>query len=412
MISYEGIKAAAKAQGLSIRDFIALAPKNDPFYVGTPGELTKARWFTDLWERFGYRTGIHLRRMHYRIDAESPPIMKPNGRPYENSVKDWQYLCQVSKYARYLDTVSPSAFVDRKNPDPIQHAQYWDAGQPGYSLADFEGWALDLPKFDIHGYTDGNLQPYLLEIWVEKSTMHDVLLPLCRQYGVNLISGEGEMSITSTLSLVRRVEKANRPCRIFYISDFDPTGYGMPISVARKIEFFVRAYDLNLDIRLEPVMLSRDQVISYALPRKPIKPTDLRRGGFEAIHGEGAVELDALEALHPGELARIVRSAILEYHDEEIEAESRKQRRQLAEALEKAHKEAIEDLSEDIAALEQQLADLRSKMTKRLKGIEVDLDEYPLPESEEIDERGGQLFDSTRNYVEQLIRYKERRAGL
>jgi len=41
----------------------------------------------------------------------------------------------------------------------------------------------------------------------------------------------------------------------------------------------------------------------------------LREQRFESTFGAGAVELDALEALHPGLLARIVRDHVSIYHD-------------------------------------------------------------------------------------------------
>jgi hypothetical protein len=49
------------------------------------------------------------------------------------------------------------------------------------------------------------------------------------------------------------------------------------------------------------------------LPRIPIKETEKRSEAFEQRHGEGATELDALEALHPGVLARILEQEIGRY---------------------------------------------------------------------------------------------------
>jgi hypothetical protein len=100
-------------------------------------------------------------------------------------------------------------------------------------------------------------QLYYLEIWVEKTTMNDVLEPLCSRYQVNLtciarrrtwITGADELSITAALDFVKRVapltlparaSEAGRPARIFYVADgstelaevFDPAGRGMPVSV-------------------------------------------------------------------------------------------------------------------------------------------------------------------------------------
>ena len=42
-------------------------------------------------------------------------------------------------------------------------------------------------------------QPYLVEIWIEKSTMDDVLLPLCEELHINLVTSAGFQSITSAV---------------------------------------------------------------------------------------------------------------------------------------------------------------------------------------------------------------------
>lgn len=411
-MDYKQIKGLAKQHGLSIRDLIALTPQNDPFYVGTKGDIAKANWFGRIWEQFGYTRGVHLRRIHYRLDAESPPVIKPNREPYRNTERDWAFLGQASKCARYLDTVDPGAFVDRKHPAPKRYARSKGDLTPSYTVRNPFKWNMPLPNFMVRGYTNANLQPYLVEVWIEKTTMNDVLIPLCRRYGVNLVTFTGEMSITSTLALVDRAEEAGRPCRIFFVSDFDPTGMGMPIAVARKIEFFVREYGLDLDIRLEPIALTRDQVTSYKLPRKPIKESNLSKGRFEDVHGRGAVELDALEALHPGELGRIVERAILAYYDPDIEIEAEEQRKRLKDVLKEAKEEALEDLQPELERLQGEVQDLFSEMTERLEGIEVDLDEYPVPEPEEFDEKEGQLFDTGRDYLDQIGYYKARRAGM
>jgi len=62
MMDYRTIKDLAKDSGRSITDLIALAPQNDPFYVGTKGDIEKAEWFTEMWRRFGYGEGVHRLR--------------------------------------------------------------------------------------------------------------------------------------------------------------------------------------------------------------------------------------------------------------------------------------------------------------------------------------------------------------
>src|SRR5207244_12427132 len=109
--------------------------------------------------------------------------------------------------------------------------------------------------------------------------------------------------------------------RILYVSDFDPAGQSMPVAVARKIEYFVRTLGLDVDVRVFPVVLTLDQIQYYRLPRTPIKETERRRTGFESRHGEGAVELDALEALYPGELTSVLSQYIEEYYAASLDAQ-------------------------------------------------------------------------------------------
>ena len=64
-MGYQQIKRLAKRSGLNIPELLTLHRKNDPFFVGSPAQVAQAEWFAELWERFDYRTGVHLRRVHY-----------------------------------------------------------------------------------------------------------------------------------------------------------------------------------------------------------------------------------------------------------------------------------------------------------------------------------------------------------
>lgn len=476
MINYDTIKELAAQQGITVADLCALAPKNDPFYTGRPSELIAAQWFAGLWERFGYSRGVHLRRVHYQIVSQNPPLARPDGRPYENTESCWDYLNDAAKWARYLKLVSVSAFVDRRNPEAAIYANYvrpddwgYQDPTPGYSVTG--GWGdgeddyyslpelpeldslpsflPDPPGFKITGY-EGLQQSHHLEVWCEKTTMNDVLTPLCRRYGCNLVVGAGELSITAVVDFMRRAHAAQRPARILYISDFDPAGMGMPISVARKIEYFQRNEGFHdLDIRLQPIVLTADQVARFDLPRVPVKDSDLRKASFEAAYGQGQVELDALEALYPGTLAGIVRDAIFQYHDPTLIERAREQRETLREALAGEREGRLEDYSDDLSQLETEygtvddfeavreefaelIADFQPRIDDykdRLEAIKTrcrdvhesisyamgladfDLVEnFPLPEPE-LPEEPDTLYDSRRDYIAQLTAYKAQRFG-
>lgn len=474
MFDYASLKSLARDRHQAVDDLLALSPKNDPFYTGSAGQVEGAQWFAGLYHRF-YGSGeqVHLRRIHYRIVSQDPPVAMPSGEPYQNTDGCWNYLTSVSKWARYLGLVSVDAFVDKRNQDPICHAYFyswaseapaqyvesnWRDGVDDLALPDLPSLPdlpdlPALPKLLAGGYDVQ--QPYLIEIWVEKTTMNDVLEPLCQRYSCNLITGAGELSITAVRAFLKRAEDAGRPARILYISDFDPAGLGMPISIARKIEFYQRSEDRfsDLDIALEPLVLTEDQVARFSLPRVPVKDSDLRKGRFEAGHGEGQVELDALEALYPGTLRRIVRDAILRYFDPALSETAAKAKARLQERLDGLGAEAEEEFSSELDALrtdfgalveeyqatqaafaaliapfQAQLEVYRERLEEiqgqarevfdgfegRLEeaGGELDLEPYRADDPDVEGDSGSLLYESTRSYFDQLEAYAAQRDGV
>jgi len=138
-----------------------------------------------------------------------------------------------------------------------------------------------------------------------------------------------------------------------------------------------------------------------------------------------------LEALHPGELARIVNEAIDLFQDSELQG---KYQRALSEA-DKVHQEAWNDvvtphqdklleLEESIRAIGQKHVDafnaeanpLLEELETLRQAVEEGLDEVDvalpaLPEAE-VQRLGREpYFDSSREYMEQLGYYKGRNGG-
>jgi hypothetical protein len=131
-------------------------------------------------------------------------------------------------------------------------------------MEDLECWGLPTIQRDIapfrwhvpritsvegYGYVPGD-QRYLVEVWVEKSTVDDVLQPICDRWAANLVSSVGFQSITSVITLLKRITELQKPTRIFYISDFDPAGDRMPVSVARQLEYWLDQFAKGADIKL------------------------------------------------------------------------------------------------------------------------------------------------------------------
>jgi len=445
------LKALAKESGANLGDLIVLAPANDPFNTRSKTDLALAEWFSRIYEERGFGRGVHLRRIHYHLASEKETVLRPDGKPYQNTIDSWNFLGIAAKKARYLGLVDADDFVDHRNPKAqINAADPVEPREPNWHIGDFESWALprirtdlhayvEVPDIDVDGYEyDDGHQPYLLEVWAEKNTMNDVLEPVCEMDDVNFRPSLGFQSITTVRRLLGRCEALfamDRPTRIFYISDFDPAGDCMPVAVARQLEFWIWKLALRGDVKLKPLVLTRAQVEEYDLPRKPIKDTDRRRGNFENRHGEGAVELDALEAIHPGELERIVEEAIRPYRDMDLESRLGDAAYQASVEAGNAWMEATEDIQNEAKqfqaevqavldryaprlkklndVLQRDLAPPRKKMADLERSVEegvedaadslmVPLPDRPEPEIEPPDESDW-LFDSSRPYGDQFV---------
>jgi hypothetical protein len=456
---FEYIKALAKERRCPVPDLLALGRGNDPFYAGAAGYRIWGEWFARLWQEHDLPDGTHVRRVHYRLISLKEPVLRADGKLYVNDGDSWAKLQNASKWARHLGLLDAKAFEDRRNPDPHLFADYAFIPTPAWSVDPIERpWELprirtdlgqylyfSIPRPQVQGYSyEIGDQPYHLEVWIEKSTMNDELVPVCRDLDANLVTSVGFQSITSAVKLLERLIhigltlRRYQPARIFYIADFDPAGDSMPVAVARQLEFYRQRYLPGADIKLTPLALTRAQVIEYRLPRKPIeKVKDPRKANFEEAYGEGAVELDALEALHPGVLARIVRTALEPYRDETLPArmmetqevaedvlrqawdasmgphfrhleEIKRQARKIYERYRKELERLDAQLAGELAPLAVKLADEFHAIQAATDNLKVALPNRPEATVDPPNEDGW-LFDSSRDYLEQLAVYKARR---
>jgi hypothetical protein len=451
-----GVEAIAEELGYPLMALRVLSPDADPFFCGTDRHRQYGEWFAKMFSDYRRPGTPHLRQLHYQMVSADPRPTLPDGQTYQNTVKHSNAMGDASRYARHLGLVDPAAFTDRRNPPPHLYADYGlppgHCDQPHVRFVDeLPRWRL--PRVEVTGDTTFSLpavqapgysyslrdQPVHLELWIEKSTMNDVLIPICERHGVNLVTGVGFQSISGVVQMLQRLDclPDDRPTRIGYISDFDPAGDCMPSAVAREAEFYLDKFAAGRDVKLTPVALTKDQVgeEGYNLPTIPIKDSDARKDNFEDRRGEGAVELDALEALHPGELTRLVEEFIAPYRDGGLEGRLREAGEEAQTEAERAWAEATRPvreelarvvgevqtvlakydldlrminhfLAKDLAPLASQLDAIRNSMGQIVdSNLEVELPPRPEAEAEGRDESGW-LFDSTRSYLEQLGAYE------
>lgn len=251
--------------------------------------------------------------------------------------------------------------------------------------------------------------------------MNDILGPLCHALGANYVSGAGYQSITAMVNFLRhRVARLEKPCRVLYISDYDAAGRNMPKQMARQMEFWIERYAADYDIRVEPIVMTAEQSKKY--PPAP---------------DTGAVELDAMEVTDPGLLGRIVRDSVAQFRDFDLSRKVEQAKQAAKEVVDEAVRDAIADelaaveeakaeaaeiyerfrapleelaaaLDEELAPLDQRVETLQQAVTEKLAALEPDLPPLPEGVTEADPDDEDWLFDSRRDYLEQLKHYKRR----
>jgi hypothetical protein len=425
-------------EGLKQEDVIALAPGNDPFLCGAPAQERDAKWFADLWKTHFKGQKIHIRMMHYVTMTAIQPtyqILKKNPqtnklelvtRKYEGSKKDWNYMLNASKSARYMELVPYNAIIDNKNVSK-NYFTTWKQEDVAGNLDDID--SDNFKKVVTDGL--GNMfNPHLqmgvvMEIWIEKSSQDFIITPLAKEFGLNTVTCEGETSITMADLFIRRIawyymRRRIKKFVVFYISDFDPAGRSMPKAFARKVEYMVynnlkRDYAItDAEIKIDLVALTGNQVKQYNLPTAPIDEEKLKNKSylkrtqkFYNLYGvRGIVELEALEALHPNSLKSMLSKRINIFYDKDVT----KQLGEWQEKIDELVEEAIKDV--DFESIKKEAID-KPDWSEVKEYYDDNIDDQ-IPEAEhdtEKEEKIFWLYDSRRDYMEQLKAYREYDAG-
>jgi hypothetical protein len=411
-MGYAEIKATAKAAGVNIPSLLPLSCNNDPFFCGSPQNKIDAQWFAEIWKSYG-STG-HIRRIHYKI---LNIVKKPDGELYRNTKADYTTLNRGSRAARYLGLIAPEEFTDMRNAEAAILGAWDNDGKTPDATFDQTTWDIpqlspgDIyePYVDINGYDYNTAdQPYVVEVWIEKSTMQKELLPICQEYQANYVSGTGYTSVTRIVELLRRSEETGKPVRIFYLSDFDPAGKNMPVHASRHLQFWKDKYAPGADVQLTSLALTKEQQELYH---------------FTTDEAGTKVELDAIEAERPGLFAEIVGEALSLYHDAEIKSSLRKANKQayrqgyreLGIALEPCQdwKDDIQNridamiakypgIEEEFSILADEMRHLESEYEGRGQEVEDNFIPPDRPETTYVaDDSREWLYDSSRDYDEQ-----------
>ncbi len=414
------LEAAMAEDGLSMKDLTVLANQNDPFRVDTPAGHRDGEWFAMHAEKLGDRR-IHLRGLHYIVLGER----KPDGTLYTNTEADWLWLsAKAGKAARWLGYIPFEKITDERNTPPV--VRIFEHPEPAPTIS-VGGVEINVPEeIEPRAELDDfrGVQPFKLILFGEKTSLEDVLAPIAETRMADLYLPTGEASDTMIHQMARIGAEDGRRMVIFYLSDCDPAGWQMAVSVARKLQASKALEFPGLEFEVRPIALIPDQVREYGLPSTPLKATEKRADAWKAKMGVEQTEIDALATLQPDLLRQIVLKATRPFFDPGLDERVRGARREWEAAAQIVLTDQIgeDQLANLRAEAEAKLAELAAQVEAlndalRVEEVEgIELPEIPdIPEAAVDGIHGKPLIDSRWDWADQsrrLIAHKAYENGL
>jgi hypothetical protein len=411
------LEAACADEGCSMKDLTVLANQHDPFRIDTPAAHRDGEWLEWLAVQaeelgLGHRT-IHLRGLHYML--VSGEVIKPKGEPYRNTSTDWAWLEErAAKAARWLKYIPFEQIVDHRNSPPVlrpfEPSEPWPFVDAGVEI-EIVRQQLE-PQMRLFGFR--GVQPNKLVLIGEKSSLEEVLGPIAERYQADLYLPTGEPSDTLLHRMARDSAEDGRHMVVLYFSDCDPSGWQMPVSVARKLQALEALHFPQLDFEVRRVALTPDQVREYGLPSTPLKDTEQRADRWQKAMGVEQTEIDALAALQPDLLRQIALEAIAPFHDDTLLLRVVKARREWETAAQELLDEQMNH--DDLAAIrekaERMLVRHRREVREVNDALRIDIGDSDLPPVEipepeiGLQPTGEPLIDSAWSFAEQSRRLK------
>jgi hypothetical protein len=378
---------AVAVGGGGLATYTVLDVKNDPFRIDTRASHRDGQWLASIMKALGLgNRKIHLRGLHYAVLGQP----KPDGTPYANTAKDWEWLTgEAAKAARWLDYIPFGQVVDQRNAEPVIRIR--ETGEPqAYLTTQLHiriPHADELkPKIDVDGFDA--VQPYRLALVGEKSSLEPVLDPIASRYGTDLFLPTGEISDTQIYRLAEAAQDDGRPLVVLYFADCDPSGWQMGISVGRKLQACGELLPKMPDWQLHRVALTPEWVKEYnrthdePLPSSVLKETEKRSAKWRAAWGIEQTEIDSL--LTPGRqhiLRKLAHDAITPFYDRTLDqrvSEARDRWLDEAQAAVEAQTDAahLEAIRADAA---RQLDDMRRQIRELNEALRIDTGDIEVP---------------------------------
>jgi hypothetical protein len=363
------LESACDEHNASLSDLTVLSAQVDPYRIDTPAGHRNGAWLGKQFAKL-YRPGdrTHLRGLHYAI-VQDGKIRKPDGELYRNDDDNWRWLVEdAAKSARWLGYITFERIIDQRNSAPIIHRKARVIPEAHLIV----GIDVNIPDAeDIEPLPTARgfvaRQAFNFAIFGEKASLEDIILPIAEEFEADLYLPTGEISDTLVYQIAKEANADGRPLVMFTISDCDPAGHQMPVSIARKLQAFAHLFFPDLTFEVVRVALTPEQVRTEGLPSTPLKATEKRANRWQDEFGIEQTEIDAL--VTPAKrsvLQRIVTQAFEPYIDSTLS-------RRVADAKAEWDDAAQAAINEQIDA--EHLAQIRDEAAAKLDELREQIEQ-------------------------------------
>lgn len=378
-----GLRATIEATGGSLGSMTVMGESKDPFRLDTPANHRDGQWVANRMDALGIGR-IHNRGLHYALLGQP----KPDGTPYATT--DWLWLCAAIKAARWLGYVPFDRINDQRSDPP--EIRLWTPPTTPWPHVYRPSASVNVevripddftPRAWVMGFTAA--QPYHLVLVGEKSSLRDVLAPIADRYQADLYLGTGDLSDSMIHTMAESGVRDGRPLVALYFSDADPSGYNMPIALARKLQAFNASLYPQLGFRVRRACLTPDQVRRYNLPDSPLKEGEGRADKWRKAFGVEQTEIDALATLQPDLLRELARDAIALFYDHTLERRVRRAEREWQEQAQAiideqtGDSEQLDHAAAQLAEKRDQIEEIRAEMEGIVDTLRADEPMFNLP---------------------------------
>jgi hypothetical protein len=252
---------------------------------------------------------LTLRQLYYQFVARDL---------IENSQKSYKNLGAIIGKARKAGMIDWNAIEDRTR--SLRGVSHWE--DPSEIISS-SAYSFRLDKW--------RLQPYRIEVWVEKEALAGVIGQVCRRLDIDYFSCRGYGSLSEMYRAGKRLahyEDGNQDVVILHLGDHDPSGMDMTRDINDRLDMFAER-----SINIDRLALNMDQIEQYNPPPNFAKMSDSRAAEYVTEYGYDSWELDALD---PAVLDDLITTAVLDHRNKEVWEREFKKEKKYRELLNKA----------------------------------------------------------------------------